>query len=208
MPRLGLELSTGQISLLWSYFCLFNKWNKAYNLSAIRRDDEVIGKHLFDSLSVARFFSDPKIQRVADIGTGGGLPGIPLSIVYPDRHFHLIDSAGKKVRFLFQVVQELGLANVQLSHSRVEEASYTEAYDVVISRAFATIAKFAQLAAPLIGDRGQLWAMKGVFPSQELSEIEKHYIVKAHHQLDVPDVEGERCLIQLLPESSSKTKLT
>jgi len=191
-------LEPATLALLFSYFSLFTKWNKTYNLSAIRDPKEALFKHLVDSLSVQPSFSEHNCKRIIDVGTGGGLPGIVLAICHPDRQFTLLDSAGKKMRFLFHVCQTLGLTNVELENRRVESFEPEIPFDVVISRAFASIKKFTDLTAHLLKPEGEFWAMKGVFPEQELSEMEKHYIVAKHQSLCVPSVDGERCLIRIV----------
>lgn len=194
---LGLELDQDKKEKLKIYWQLFIKWNAVYNLSALRDAESILNKHLVDSLSVVPQMQKSQAQRCIDVGTGGGLPGIPLAICFPERHFTLLDSAGKKMRFLFQVCQSLGLTNVSLENCRVEALQAEQPFDVVISRAFASLKKMTDLCNHLLHIEGQFWAMKGVFPQQELSEIEKHYIVAEHHTLLVPNVEGERCLLIL-----------
>lgn len=198
--KLDLVLNERQIDLLEQYWQLFIKWNATYNLSAIRDSEQVLYKHLIDSLAVVPEFKKASFERVLDVGTGGGLPGIPLAICFPEKHFTLIDSAGKKIRFLFQVKQALGLENLSLENARVE--SLDEApFDIITSRAFSSLKKFTELTHSLLADNGEFWAMKGVSPKEELSEIEKHYIVVEHLNLDVPGVDAERCLIKLRPQS-------
>ncbi|SMF17562.1 16S rRNA m(7)G-527 methyltransferase [Alteromonadaceae bacterium Bs31] len=191
---LSIPLEEPQLEQLWSYFELFSKWNKTYNLSAIREGQDIITKHLLDSLSIAPYIEG---TRFIDVGTGGGLPGIPLAIAFPERHFTLLDSAGKKTRFLFQVKQALKLDNVQIENRRVESFAPQPLYDGVVSRAFASLKDMCSCCQHLIKEDGKFFAMKGVFPDHELSELEKHYIVDASHQLQVPGLEGERCLVVL-----------
>jgi len=187
-------LSESQLVALGQYLDLFLKWNAAYNLSAIRDPDEIITKHLLDSLSIAHLLEG---ERFIDVGTGGGLPGIPLAIAFPERHFTLLDSAGKKTRFLFQVQQSLKLENVQIENCRVENFQPQDRYDGVISRAYASLADMTSHCEHLLVENGKFYAMKGVFPDHELSEMEKHYIFEAGHSLQVPGLEGERCLVVL-----------
>lgn len=194
--HLSLILTDLEKSKLKTYWQLFIKWNATYNLSAIRDPEQILYKHLIDSLAVVPEFKKASFERVLDVGTGGGLPGIPLAICFADKHFTLADSAGKKVRFLFQVKQSLGLENLRLENARVESIE-AEAYDIITSRAFASLAKFTDLTKGLVAKNGEFWAMKGQFPLEELSEIEKHYIVTEHIDLAVPGVDGERCLIKL-----------
>ena len=199
LSEIGLSPSDQQIELLMRYLELFIKWNKAYNLSAIRDPEAMVTLHLLDSLSVAPYFADKPAIRVLDVGTGGGLPGIPLAIIYPHMAFTLLDSAGKKMRFLFQVANELGLTNVQVQNMRVEKFQPVDKFDIIISRAFASIRDFVTGAGHLLKNGGAFWAMKGQNPVDELSEMGKHYIVAGSHRLVVPGLDAERCLIQLQP---------
>lgn len=192
--QLSFQPDEPQLAALEQYLALFIKWNKAYNLSAIRDPEEMVSKHLLDSLSVAALIEG---QRLIDVGTGGGLPGIPLAICFPERRFTLLDSAGKKTRFLFQVKQALGLDNVSIQNCRVEAYQPEQAYDGVISRAFASLADMTGSCQHLLDSGGKFWAMKGVFPDRELSELEKHYIFETSFPLQVPGVDGQRCLVVL-----------
>lgn len=197
-----LTLSQHHIKQLLHYLHLFIKWNKTYNLSAIRQPEDMLSKHLIDSLSLVALIAkdvnaSEKKQRYIDVGTGGGLPGIPLAICLPQTPITLLDSAGKKMRFLFTVKQALGLDNVTIENRRVETFSPPILFDGVLSRAFASLKDMTSLCEHLLTSNGQFWAMKGVFPTDELRELEKHYIVVARHNLNVPGVEGERCVVVL-----------
>ena len=195
LPELGLDLSAAQCGALLAYWQLFLKWNAAYNLSAIREPRAIFYKHLVDSLVVVRYVQETRARRVIDVGTGGGLPGIPLAICLPDCHFTLLDSAGKKMRFLFQVKHALGLDNVELAQTRVETWRPDQGYEIVISRAFSSLKSFTRLCTHLLVPEGEFWAMKGQWPEEELREMEKHYIVRHNHQLQVPGVDADRCLL-------------
>ncbi len=200
---LGVVLSPKQIEQLRHYWQLFMKWNASYNLSSVRNPRAIIYKHLLDCLTVVPHLAlNPGAERCIDVGTGGGLPGVVLAICFPDKAFTLLDSAGKKMRFLFQVKTALGLDNVELENCRVEAYTPENPFDIVISRAFASIANFTSLCEHLVGSEGQFWAMKGLFPGEELSELQKHYIVHQHHHLGVPGLDCERCLIQIRCKSA------
>lgn len=197
---MGYALSDVKINALLQYLELFIKWNKTYNLSAIRNPDEMLYKHLLDSLSIAAHLSTSSFKHFIDVGTGGGLPGIPMAICFPDRNFTLLDSAGKKMRFLFQVKQSLTLSNVDIQNCRVEAFKPATKFDVVMSRAFASLKDMTQHCAHLLKQDGEFWAMKGLIPNGELSEVEKHYKVEDCFSLSVPGDVGERCLVVLKPQ--------
>ncbi|CAA0081485.1 Ribosomal RNA small subunit methyltransferase G [BD1-7 clade bacterium] len=187
--RLSLTLTETQIDQLSSYIQLLAKWNKAYNLTAIRNVDEMLDRHLLDSLSIGAYIDG---QRLIDVGTGGGLPGLPLSIVYPDKHFTLLDSNSKKTRFLKQVVMELNLPNVDVVHSRVEAFQPENVFDAVLSRAFASLEDMVVGSEHLLSATGVYLAMKGIWPEMELQPINKPYKVQP---IDWPGNDQERHLV-------------
>lgn len=192
--QLSLALTDRQVGLLVAYLNLLEKWNSAYNLTAIRQPEQMLYLHLLDSLSIA-----PRLtgNRILDVGTGPGLPGIPLAIVYPERHFTLMDSNGKKTRFLFQVRSELALGNVTEVQSRVEGFESDALFDAITSRAFTSLTDMVEKTNHLLADNGRFFAMKGQYPDQELRGLPKHYNVIASHPLVVPGVDGERHLIEI-----------
>lgn len=190
----SLTLSDHQIDQMLGYLELLQKWNGAYNLTSIREPEKMLRLHLLDSLSIAPLVEG---KRIIDIGTGPGLPGIPLAILYPDRQFTLMDSNGKKTRFLFQVRTQLGLKNVQEVQSRVESYTPAELFDGVTSRAFTSLADMVDKCSHLLTETGRFYAMKGQYPTEELSALPKHYNVIASHQLRVPGVDSERHLIEI-----------
>lgn len=196
VQQLGLDLKLQQIDQLLAYLALFEKWNHAFNLSAIRETGAMVKLHLLDSLSIAPVLQG---ESFIDVGTGGGLPGIPLAIRFPQKRFTLLDSAGKKARFLFQVKQELGLDNVTIENRRVEEFRPEQGFDGVISRAFASLPDMVESCAHLLNDNGRFWAMKGQVPQEELKEIAAHYTLEHCHSLQVPGVEAQRCLLVIKP---------
>ncbi|WP_236207617.1 16S rRNA (guanine(527)-N(7))-methyltransferase RsmG [Pseudomonas tohonis] len=194
--QLAVELSANQQELLLAYLALLIKWNKAYNLTAVRDPDEMVSRHLLDSLSVV-----PHVAALGDhwldVGSGGGMPGIPLAILFPDRRFTLLDSNGKKTRFLTQVKLELKLANLEVIHSRVEAVQPERPFAGIISRAFSSLEDFANWTRHL-GDGDTRWlAMKGVHPSDELVALPDDFRLEAEHALAVPGCQGQRHLLIL-----------
>ncbi|MDB9969906.1 16S rRNA (guanine(527)-N(7))-methyltransferase RsmG [Porticoccaceae bacterium] len=192
MQQMEVEYSSEQRDMLLAYLQLLMTWNKAYNLTAIRDPGEMIRLHLLDSLAVLPHISG---KRLIDVGTGAGLPGIPLAIMCPERDFTLLDSNGKKTRFLFQARCDLGLSNLKEINSRVENHQPEVPYDAVLSRAFTSVADMVKKCSHLLSPEGLFLAMKGKFPQSELSEVGKDYKVDASHTLQVPGVDGERHLI-------------
>ncbi len=193
---LGVELSEGQQQQLLAYLALLIKWNKAYNLTAVRDPDEMVSRHLLDSLSVVSFVAESG-QTWLDVGSGGGMPGVPLAIMFPDRCFTLLDSNGKKTRFLTQVKLELKLANLEVVHSRVEQFQPAEAFDGITSRAFSSLEDFASWTRHLGNTQTRWLAMKGVQPDDELQRLPADFRLDACHVLKVPGCQGQRHLLIL-----------
>lgn len=201
MAALGLNCGADQLDSLLHYLNMLERWNKAYNLTAIRDPLQMIDLHFLDSLAVL-----PHIEQSAniiDVGTGPGLPGIPLSIMCPDKSFTLLDSNGKKTRFLFQAINELGLANVAEVNARVEEFQPAKPYDTVLSRAFSAIPDMLVNCSHLLATQGQFMAMKGKIPESELSQLDKNYKVSDLCRLVIPGVEGERHLVKIIKTNRS-----
>lgn len=177
------------------YVELLDKWNKAYNLTSVRDPQQMLVRHILDSIVV-----NPHLQgsRFIDVGTGPGLPGIPLAIVRPDAHFTLLDSLGKRVRFLRQVQHELGLNNIELVQSRVEAFTSEPPFDGVISRAFASLQDMLSWCHHLPAKpEGRFYALKGVRPDDELAVLPEDIVLESVIKLDVPELDGERHLIIL-----------
>ncbi len=174
---------------LWDYLVLLNKWNLAYNLTAVRDVESMISKHILDSLAIVPWV---KGSNILDVGTGAGLPGIPLAIAKPETHFVLLDSNGKKIRFLNEVKRQLDLKNLEIVQFRVENYHPVQGFDTVISRAFSSLEQMIHWTQHLIAKDGIWLAMKGRYPDTELNEIHQKYRVE---QYTVEGVDGERCCV-------------
>ena len=201
--EMSVALSESQIEKLLAYVREFEKWNKAYNLSAVRDIRQMVARHLLDSLSVVPWFNGDKkfsATRVIDVGTGGGLPGIPLAIMFPDRQFTLLDSNGKKTRFLFHVKTLLNLTNVTVENRRVEEFQPEQKFNAVISRAFASLQDMTDGCAHMLAPGGIFLAMKGTFPQDELAPIAAKIELLESVKLLVAETDGERHLLVLQPK--------
>ncbi|MFD2645943.1 16S rRNA (guanine(527)-N(7))-methyltransferase RsmG [Pseudomonas japonica] len=192
--QLGLELTGEQLEQLLAYLALLIKWNKAYNLTAVRDPDEMVSRHLLDSLSVMAFIHGP---RWLDVGSGGGMPGIPLSILHPDKQVTVLDSNGKKTRFLTQVKLELKLDNLTVIHKRVEEFQPAQPFTGIISRAFSSMENFTNWTRHLGDSQTQWLAMKGLHPADELVALPADFKVDSEQALTVPGCQGQRHLLIL-----------
>ena len=170
--------------------------NAQFNLTAIRDRPGMLRKHILDSLSLQPYLRG---ERVADIGTGAGFPGLPLAIVNPQRRFTLVEATGKKARFVEQTVERLGLGNVQVAPVRAESYRPFELFDTVVARALSSLADFAAYAGHLCAPDGRLLAMKGKRPDEEISALPKSFRVLAVHRLKVPGLDDERHLVELSP---------
>ncbi|MFK0085767.1 16S rRNA (guanine(527)-N(7))-methyltransferase RsmG [Pseudomonas sp. NPDC090755] len=192
--QLGVELSEGQHAQLLAYLALLIKWNKAYNLTAVRDPDEMVSRHLLDSLSVMPFIHS---ERWLDVGSGGGMPGIPLAILHPDKQVTVLDSNGKKTRFLTQVKMELKLDNLQVIHKRVEEYQPAQPFTGIVSRAFSSMENFTNWTRHLGDEKTQWLAMKGLHPADELVALPADFKVDSEQALTVPGCQGQRHLLIL-----------
>lgn len=188
----NISLTDQQKQQLVAYVGLLDKWNKAYNLTSVRDPQQMLVRHILDSIVVAPHL---KGARFIDVGTGPGLPGIPLSIVMPDAHFTLLDSLGKRVRFLRQVQHELGLTNITPVQSRVEDFPAEPLFDGVISRAFASLGDMVSWCHHLPAEDGHFYALKGVRPDDEIANLPAGYVLDSVVALRVPRLEGERHLV-------------
>jgi 16S rRNA (guanine527-N7)-methyltransferase len=189
---LGLALADTQVATLERYLDLLEKWNRVYNLTAIRERSRMVTHHLLDSLAVLPYVRGP---RVLDVGSGAGLPGIPLAVAGPALQVTLLESNHKKSAFLTQAVAELQLANVQVVTERVEAWQPEARFDTVVSRAFAELGEFAALAGRLLAPQGVLAAMKGVHPFEEIERLPTAFRVQEVVRLRVPGLDAERHLV-------------
>lgn len=194
---LGLTLSEAQITRLMAYQALLAKWNKVYNLTALRDPAQMVSHHLLDSLSAVTAFAGA--QRVLDVGAGGGLPGIVLAIwaaeAEPQMKITLVDTVQKKTAFLNQVKAELQLGNVTVLHARVEQLPVEQQYDVITSRAFAELKDFVTWSNHLLQQGGKYIALKGVLPQEEIDRLPAGWKVQQVQPLQVPGLDAERHLI-------------
>jgi 16S rRNA (guanine527-N7)-methyltransferase len=192
IASLGVQLPAGAVERLLDYQALLARWNATYNLTAIRDPMEMVSRHLVDSLAILPYVQG---QSLADLGTGPGLPGIPLALARPELQVLLVDSNGKKVRFLREAIRSLKLENVRAVQSRVEEVEGQ--FDCITARAFASLEDMLAWGGHLLTKDGIWLAMKGRHPDEELPGVPAGFEVRAIHALDVPDVGGERHLVVL-----------
>jgi 16S rRNA (guanine527-N7)-methyltransferase len=192
--ELGIELTDEQVRKMIAHLDLLDEWNQRMNLTAIRERPQQITKHLLDSLTVLPWLRG---ERVADIGSGAGFPGIPLAIVAPDKHIALIESVGKKCRFLEHVRDALALGNVEVVQSRAETYKPAQRFDTVLARAVGPTADLVKYAGALVTGSGRLLAMKGRNPEEELARKFNGWKVVAVHRLHVPGLDEERHLVEL-----------
>ncbi len=196
LQALGLALTTEVMARLDQYVGLLAKWNRVYNLTSVRKPQDMIPRHILDSLVVLPYLHG---QRLLDVGTGAGLPGIPLALVRPELQVTLLDSNAKKIRFVQQAVAELGIDNVEVVHARVEEYRDASGYDIIISRAYSSTDEFYKQVTPLLAPGGHILAMKGVYPMAEM-EVLPAAVVKEVVRLEVPQLNAERHLVIMQPQ--------
>jgi 16S rRNA (guanine527-N7)-methyltransferase len=196
LARLGLDLPSAARQKLLDYVALIAKWNQVHNLTAIREPVKMVTHHLLDSLALLTVIDGPA-KRLVDVGSGAGLPGIPLAIARPDWSVTLLDSNHKKGVFLQQAVSELGLSNVTVVVDRVEAFRPEAGFDYVVSRAFSDLPEFAELSRHLRGPGGTLLAMKGVYPYEEVLQLSPEIGTVEVIRLEVPGVDAERHLVSI-----------
>jgi len=194
VAQLDLKLPPRALQQLLDYLGLLEKWNRAYNLTAVRDPSAMVGQHLLDCLAVVPYIA---AARILDVGSGAGLPGIPLALALPEAQVTLIDSSQKKTAFLQQAVIELGLANVAVVCARVERWSAPHRFELVISRALSDLGEFIALAGHLVSQGGTLAAMKGVYPHEELAHLPQGFRLRRAQALPVPGLRATRHLLLL-----------
>ncbi len=193
ITALGLTIKAAQQETLLAYVALLNKWNKVYNLTAIRDPRDMIGLHILDSLALLPHLNST--GKILDVGSGGGLPGICVAIASPVLEVTMLDSLQKKTTFVRQAIGELGLTNANVVCERVEAYSPEMKFDIVTSRAFAELADFVNGAKHLVAPNGKMIAMKGVYPHDEIARVPKTHRVTNVIELHVPQIEGARHLV-------------
>jgi 16S rRNA (guanine527-N7)-methyltransferase len=194
LDALGLTLAPAQVGALAALLAEVADWNTRFNLTAIRDPVEAVNKHILDSLAVL-----PHLRglAVADVGSGAGFPGLPLAIADPDRRFCLIESTGKKARFLHHVIARLELPNVEVAAVRAESCRPRQPFDCVVARALGSLAEFVRVAGHLSGQGGRLLAMKGKVPEDEIRALPAGWKALAVHPVAVPGLDAERCVVEL-----------
>jgi 16S rRNA (guanine527-N7)-methyltransferase len=191
---LGLKLSAGVAARLLDYLALMQKWNRTYNLTAVREPSKMVSHHLLDCLAVAPHLG---ARTVLDVGSGAGLPGIPLALALPQTEVTLLESNHKKAAFLQQAMTELKLGNVKVVRERVETWQAGLTFDVVASRAFSDLAEFVALAGRHAAPGGRLAAMKGIYPHEEITQLPEPWQLREAIALKVPGLRAERHLLLL-----------
>ena len=196
---LAVPLTESQAAALLRLLDELGAWNKAYNLTAITERGAMLTHHLLDSLSVQ---PDVAGSRIADVGTGAGFPGLPLALLNPTRHFTLIDSSGKKIRFVAHAARTLGLTNVEPVHKRAEELSVSTPFDTVLARALAALPQLLGTVEKLCGPNTRVLAMKGRFPAAELSALPPSWRLAASRAVSIPGLAAERHILTLVAPGS------
>jgi 16S rRNA (guanine527-N7)-methyltransferase len=191
---MGVELTEPDAARLLQLLDELEKWNRTYNLTAITRREDMVTHHLLDSLAI---YGDLHGTTVADVGTGAGFPGLPLAVLNPQRRFTLIDSAGKKIRFVTHAAHTLGLTNVEGTHARAESMKPSQPFDTVVTRAFAALPDMLEKVSTLCGPHTRVLAMKGKLPTEELADIPSGWRVERSREMVVPGLDESRCVVVL-----------
>ena len=195
LDALGIDLPENGVDKLLIYVDLLVKWNSTYNLTAIRDGDEMVTQHLLDSLAILPYLSE--VKNLADIGSGAGLPGIPLAIARPDLQVTLVDSVKKKSAFQQQAKIDLRLENVSIYSGRIEDFEELGMFDAVTARAFSSLPLLVKVGAPLLRSGARIYAMKGVLPQEEIADLPSGWRIATSHRLQVPGLDAERHLLVL-----------
>ncbi len=198
IEQIGINLTGGQTALLGGYLSLLAKWNQTYNLTAVREEERMVSYHLLDSLTLVPHLDGG--TRLLDVGSGGGMPGIPAAIARPDLSVVVLDANHKKTTFLRQAVIELKLTNVEVITSRVELYQPEQPFDRITSRAFAELGEFVRLTRHLLADNGQWLAMKGVYPYEEIASLPSDTRAAEVLRVDVPGLDAERHLVRVVTQ--------
>ncbi len=192
LNKAQIDLSEAQIEQQLALVGLLDKWNKAYNLTSVRNPKDMLTRHIMDSLAVRKYLHG---ERFIDVGTGPGLPGLPLAIAEPDKEFVLLDSLGKRIRFIRQVCHELKLTNVTAVQARVEDYQDEKQFDGVISRAFASLNDMLSWCEHLPAENGRFYALKGLYPQDELEQLPEQYKIESIEQINVPGIDASRHIV-------------
>ena len=199
LAALKIEVSDQLIKTLTDYIAELCKWNSTYNLTAVRDPLEIVSRHILDSMSISHYLQG---QRILDVGTGAGFPGIPLALLHPEKNFVLLDSNGKKTRFLIQCIHKFGVKNVEVLNTRAETYTPTACFDSVVTRAFSSINEMLALTQNLCCRNGRFLAMKGAYPKAELEELDPNFTVESVLPLQIPGLNAERHLVIIKLASS------
>jgi len=202
LPELGIPADEALVNASASFLRLLTKWNQAWNLTSIRDPLEMVPLHILDSLTARPFLEG---QRILDVGCGAGLPGIPLALTEPTRQFTLVDATLKKITFVRQAIAELKLPNAQAEHTRIEDYHPVAPFDTVICRAFGSLPDFIRGAGRLVAPAGQLLAMKGRLPADELAVLPAGWATVAVTPVRIPGVAAERHIVQIARAGEAAT---
>lgn len=197
LRALGITADAGQLRQLSDFLGLLEKWSRSINLTAVREPLQMVPRHLLDSLAVLPWVRGP---RLLDVGTGAGLPGLPLAILRPQLRVVLLDSRSRKIQFLTQVIAQLGLANVETVHSRAQQYRPLEKFDTLAARAFASLPELLSATSHLCRPRGRILALKGRRPDAELEDLrQSHGVFAAVHRVDIPGLAAQRHIVVIEP---------